>query len=274
MNTIRYLILPALITVIMSCFAPVWADFGTVFGPWRYYAPYYFPPDVTQKGTYFAPDHFKPRYQDPNPTPQIPPRPASTPHHAVVAPPVPCLPAAPVAAPVCVPQVPCRPAHPVPTVVCAPPVMAPCPPMGIPVPHAGASMQVPMPVPYGPTIHPQPISPRYFHSGEPNRTPRRGRTTSTVAKPQREFREKARPEFPSSDTGTPRMVPGRPYPVYRPVPKSETEAAPDSSIQRTPRRSSPPNGGERVSHAQPPADSEFDPPRSSVRRAGFTEFDD
>jgi hypothetical protein len=47
------------------------------FGPWRYYAPYYFPPDRCCLGYCFSPDDFRPTYESPNP-PQpkndVPPR--------------------------------------------------------------------------------------------------------------------------------------------------------------------------------------------------------
>jgi len=37
------------------------------FGPWLYYAPYYFPPDGCCLGYCFGPDDFRPRYESPNP---------------------------------------------------------------------------------------------------------------------------------------------------------------------------------------------------------------
>jgi hypothetical protein len=37
------------------------------FGPWRYYAPYYFPPDRCCLGYCFSPDDFRPTYESPNP---------------------------------------------------------------------------------------------------------------------------------------------------------------------------------------------------------------
>ncbi len=37
------------------------------FGPWLYYAPYYFPPDGCCLGHCFSPDEFRPRYEAPNP---------------------------------------------------------------------------------------------------------------------------------------------------------------------------------------------------------------
>ena len=37
------------------------------FGPWLYYAPYYFPPDRCCLGHCFSPDEFRPTYESPNP---------------------------------------------------------------------------------------------------------------------------------------------------------------------------------------------------------------
>ncbi len=37
------------------------------FGPWAYYAPYYFPPDMVFAGRLFCPQDFAPRYESPNP---------------------------------------------------------------------------------------------------------------------------------------------------------------------------------------------------------------
>ena len=37
------------------------------FGPWRYYAPYYFPPDRCCLGHCLSPDDFRPTYESPNP---------------------------------------------------------------------------------------------------------------------------------------------------------------------------------------------------------------
>jgi hypothetical protein len=39
----------------------------TRFGPWVYFAPYYFPPDGCCLGYCFGPDDFRPRYESPNP---------------------------------------------------------------------------------------------------------------------------------------------------------------------------------------------------------------
>jgi hypothetical protein len=39
----------------------------TRFGPWAYFAPYYFPPDGCCLGYCFGPDDFRPRYESPNP---------------------------------------------------------------------------------------------------------------------------------------------------------------------------------------------------------------
>jgi hypothetical protein len=37
------------------------------FGPWLYFAPYYFPPDGCCLGYCFGPNDFRPRYESPNP---------------------------------------------------------------------------------------------------------------------------------------------------------------------------------------------------------------
>lgn len=37
------------------------------FGPWLYYAPYYFPPDGCCLGHCLSPDDFRPTYESPNP---------------------------------------------------------------------------------------------------------------------------------------------------------------------------------------------------------------
>jgi len=37
------------------------------FGPWAYYAPYYYPPDMVFAGRLFCPEDFAPRYESPNP---------------------------------------------------------------------------------------------------------------------------------------------------------------------------------------------------------------
>lgn len=37
------------------------------FGPWAYYAPYYFPPQMVYAGRLFSPQDFLPRYETPNP---------------------------------------------------------------------------------------------------------------------------------------------------------------------------------------------------------------
>ncbi len=42
---------------------------GYRFGPFLYYAPYYFPPNGSCMGQCFTPDDFKPQYEDPNPLP-------------------------------------------------------------------------------------------------------------------------------------------------------------------------------------------------------------
>jgi hypothetical protein len=43
---------------------------GARFGPWLYYAPYYFPRSGCCKGFCFGPADFRPTYEDPLPVPQ------------------------------------------------------------------------------------------------------------------------------------------------------------------------------------------------------------
>jgi hypothetical protein len=57
-------------------------DFGPRFGPWVYYAPYYFPRDGCCNGFHLGPEDFRPKYEDPNPlspwSPAPPPPPVLT----------------------------------------------------------------------------------------------------------------------------------------------------------------------------------------------------
>ncbi len=55
----------AIITVSVSAIAGG-AQTNERFGPWKYYAPYYFPKNGCY-GICFSPDDFKPVYEDPNP---------------------------------------------------------------------------------------------------------------------------------------------------------------------------------------------------------------
>ena len=52
-----------------------YADFGPRFGPWRYFAPYYFPKGNQCKGYCLTPKDYLPKYEDPNPYIPGPPRP-------------------------------------------------------------------------------------------------------------------------------------------------------------------------------------------------------
>jgi hypothetical protein len=42
---------------------------GSRFGPWLYFAPYYFPVSGCCKGFCFSPGDFRPTYESPNPLP-------------------------------------------------------------------------------------------------------------------------------------------------------------------------------------------------------------
>ncbi len=57
------------IVLALSCLCPFTALSNTEerFGPWRYYAPYYFPPDGCCLGHCFSPDELRPVYESPNP---------------------------------------------------------------------------------------------------------------------------------------------------------------------------------------------------------------
>ncbi len=57
------------------------ADTGFRFGPWLYFAPYYFPSSGSCMGICFTPAHFIPRYESPNPPAPGPyAGPAAVPH--------------------------------------------------------------------------------------------------------------------------------------------------------------------------------------------------
>ena len=343
MKTRLKIILPALLFVMTVLTMTVHADLGTVFGPWRYYAPYYFPPEVTQGPTCYRPQQFLPRYQDPNPLPDIPePRqpapgygpapamgmpimlPQCLPPALACAPPVvtPCGPPMPAFRPqvvrrmrapqmcapcpnpapqTCAPPmvIPCAPPMPAccpqacapcpnpapqmcasPDVLpCAPPMPACCPQECAPYPGGFPRMGGPMPFPYGETIHREPIAPRVL-----NATPRDGDLSRKarsirVVRPDRS-RIQPRLEEPSSPpppshSEMPRMVPGRPYPVYRSGPESDPESRPDSAPQRPRRRSSPTRGASADTGNLTGASNEmeFDSP-PPLRRAAFREFDD
>jgi hypothetical protein len=45
-----------------------YSDFGPRFGPFKYFAPYYFPSDGCCRGLWLKPEHYRPLYEDPNPT--------------------------------------------------------------------------------------------------------------------------------------------------------------------------------------------------------------
>ncbi|GEM_PF-783489 len=66
--------------VISTLALTAYADVEPPFGPWRYFAPYYFAPNHTCNSFLLTPDQFKPRYEVPNPlvpglpTPVVRPR--------------------------------------------------------------------------------------------------------------------------------------------------------------------------------------------------------
>jgi hypothetical protein len=60
--------------------AHVQADTGYVFGPWKYFAPYYFPRSGCCLGYVLSPHDYLPKYEDPNPpAPGVPLPPAYPP---------------------------------------------------------------------------------------------------------------------------------------------------------------------------------------------------
>ncbi|MBM4329282.1 MAG: hypothetical protein FJ118_19220 [Deltaproteobacteria bacterium] len=76
------IILAALIALIalVGVAANVQADTGSVFGPWKYFAPYYFPQSGCCLGYVLSPHDYLPKYEDPNPpVPGLPLPPACPP---------------------------------------------------------------------------------------------------------------------------------------------------------------------------------------------------
>ncbi|MEW6114377.1 MAG: hypothetical protein AB1664_19745 [Thermodesulfobacteriota bacterium] len=60
--------------------ADIQADTGYVFGPWKYFAPYYFPRGGCCLGYVLSPHDYLPKYEDPNPpVPGLPLPPAYPP---------------------------------------------------------------------------------------------------------------------------------------------------------------------------------------------------
>lgn len=77
----------AIVLIIVLAAAPFAAaietvDTGFVFGPWKYFAPYYFPISGQCAGICFTPADFVPKYESPNP-------PAPGPYEGPVMPPPP-----------------------------------------------------------------------------------------------------------------------------------------------------------------------------------------
>jgi hypothetical protein len=62
----RLVLVAALMALVLFAL-PVTSHAEERFGPWVYYAPYYFPPDKCCLGHCFGPDDFLPRYESPNP---------------------------------------------------------------------------------------------------------------------------------------------------------------------------------------------------------------
>lgn len=73
MNKARAALL--VLTVVLLATGVAYAQTGERFGPWLYYAPYYFPQGGLCKGYCLSPDDFVPRYEDPNPEAPAPVRP-------------------------------------------------------------------------------------------------------------------------------------------------------------------------------------------------------
>ncbi len=114
------LIILAISAVLLTTLSAA-ADTGTKWGPWRHFAPYYFPPSRACMGYSFTPKDFQPRYQVPNAMVPGAPRPPMIPRFSKVRPngPTKCRPAPPVCGPpVCAPPM-CGPP------LCGPPMCRP-----------------------------------------------------------------------------------------------------------------------------------------------------
>lgn len=64
---ISKIVLICVIAIISALAAQTSSHSEERFGPWVYFAPYYFPPDGCCLGQCFGPDDFLPRYESPNP---------------------------------------------------------------------------------------------------------------------------------------------------------------------------------------------------------------
>ncbi len=62
----RFAIIAVLLAALLFAL-PITSHSEERFGPWVYFAPYYFPPDKCCLGHCFGPDDFIPRYESPNP---------------------------------------------------------------------------------------------------------------------------------------------------------------------------------------------------------------
>ena len=60
---ISKIILISVFTIISVIAIQTSSHAETRFGPWLYYAPYYFPPDGSCLGYCFGPDDFRPKYR-------------------------------------------------------------------------------------------------------------------------------------------------------------------------------------------------------------------
>ena len=263
------------------------ADLGSVFGPWRYYAPYYYSQRVTHEWNCFPPHLFLPRYQDPNPVPDVPPPPQPDARYG--APPVMGMPMGgppqgpppvPASAPGMIMPCPSRQPTCYPQVI--PQMSAPCPmppaPMCGPYPSSCPQMRGPMPVPYGPIIHPEPISPRVSNARAREREWQRKSEPRDVTRRPGKRSQPVDQQAPPSASGSdmPQSVPGTPYPVYRSAPGGDTGGRSGSMPLRPHRRIVPSRGasadaGQGLTYT--PRNVEFSPP-PLMRRAVFREFDE
>ena len=73
------------LAVAFSTLMPATSSADLRFGPWVYWAPYYYPPPEMMQHLGFKPEDFAPRYQSPNPAPppDCPPPPPMTPNRVV-----------------------------------------------------------------------------------------------------------------------------------------------------------------------------------------------
>ncbi len=84
MDRSKILITLILTVAFLGVTAHALAQTNPPFGPWRYYAPYYFAPSHSCLGLSLTPKDFQPRYESPNPLVPGPPRPCAKPPRKVV----------------------------------------------------------------------------------------------------------------------------------------------------------------------------------------------